>query len=154
MGAAAARGERRPRMNLDNIVHLVGTIEGACWSRWKSKERGSVRFWLAVSRELAGDGVDRLLCAIEPHSADEVWRLERELTAGRTVRLEAQARQAAPDVNEAAPGVVFVAECCGLDGADPRSAHNLGRRAAAHGKLAAAGDVEQAELLALEEVRR
>ena len=135
-------------MNPANQVRLEGTLAGDCWTRWKARDRGKVMFWLAVSRELAGDGFDRLLCAIEPKSPEEVYRLERELVDGRAVKLEAEARMAVEHPTEAAPGVLFVAECCGIDGQAPRSAHNVGlppRRIHAHGKAAAAGD-DQPEL--------
>lgn len=139
-------------MNLANHCELEGTIHGDCWTRWKSRERGQVRFWLAISRELAGDGFDLVLCAIEPSTADEVYRLERELLNGRTVKLEAQARTTHAHAVEESPGVIFVAECAGLDGRAPGDAHRLGvqRRPHAHGKMAAAGDVE---LLPLEGIR-
>lgn len=142
-------------MNPDNHCRLRGTVVGDCWSRWPVRARGRVYFWLAVSRSLAGDGTNRLLCAIEPNAADEVYRLEREIHDGRSITIDAAACQARDEVSESMPGVVFVAECCGLDGAPTRSAHNVGiapRRNHAHGKAAAAGD-DQSELLPIGEVK-
>lgn len=141
-------------MTLENAIHLEGTLHGPCWTRWKTKERGQVRFWLAVSREVAGEGFDLFLVAIEPRTGDEIRRLESELTEGRTCSVSAHAKSLvhgdrALMAQEGTPGVIFVAEECGLDGAATRNAHQLGalpRRHAAHGKMAAAGDVESAEL--------
>lgn len=141
-------------MNPQNHVELVGTVHadhfnGASWTRWKPGGRGQVRFWLAVSRELLGEGYDVLLCAIEPKSSGEIERLERELTAGRTVHLCSQARRISGDRHvpgeESSIGVIFIAETCGLDGVAPISAHKVGivhPRRHAHGKMAAANDVE------------
>lgn len=139
-------------MNSDNHVHLSGTVHvqpitGASWTCWKPGPgaRGQVRFWLAVSRDLAGEGYDILLCAIEPKTADEVRRLELEFRGGRTVEIDARARQLAKDVDERHSNVIFIAETCGFDGAAAVSAHKVGiphRRHHAHGKMAAAGDVE------------
>jgi hypothetical protein len=129
-------------MNPANLCHLEGIVAGDCWTRWACRERGQVRFWLAI-------GGQRLLCALELHSAAEVWRLEREIQDGRAVRLDAQARALDPDPREASPGVIFVAECCQLDGLDV-SARHVDRLSRLHGKAAAAGDRE----LALEEAQR
>lgn len=98
-----------------------------------------------------------LLCAIEPRNGAELLRLERELTAGRTVRLNAIAHSLLPpDVtDEKSPGVVFIADECGLDNETAHNAHRVGcppRKHHAHGKMAAAGDVEE-ELLPLGESR-
>lgn len=129
-----------------NFVHLEGTLQGNCWTRWKSRERGQVRFWLGVSRHLAGDGLDLLLCAIEPKSAEEVWRLQTELREGRSCSLQASVHSLVDADRplahqETAPGVIFVAETCGMDGRAEHSAHRVGiHRRHAHGKLAAAGD--------------
>ncbi len=149
-------------MNPANTVTLEGTIRddvrnGPNWSRYRVNGHAQVRFWLAVSRDLAGEGWDTLLCAIEPRTGDEVLRLQRELTTGRTVKICAIARSLTdPDLpDESHPGVIFIADECELDGNDARSAHRLGcaaRRHHAHGKMAAAGDVE--ELLPLEEAMR
>jgi hypothetical protein len=115
-----------------------------------------VRFWLAVSRAQAGDGYDVLLCCVEPKDAGEIDRLERELRAGRSVHLVCQARRIAigknPLCEEDTMAIIFVAETCGLDGTPPIDAHKLGshpRRHHAHGKMAAANDVdkEQPDLL-------
>lgn len=149
-------------MDPQNSVSLEGTVQadtlsGSAWTRWKPGGRGQVRFWLAVSRELAGEGYDVLLCAIEPKSPNEIERLERELKAGRTVHISGKARRMQPSgqirAEEDSMSVIFVAETCGLDGAPPADAHKVGiphRRHHAHGKMAAAGDVEfdQPELLA------
>lgn len=141
-------------MNPQNQVEFVGSVHadpiaGAAWTRWKKGGRGQVRFWLAVSRELMGDGFDVFLCAIEPQTAPEVDRLALQLTAGRTVHLFAQARRVEADLHgmneENSMTVIFVAETCGFDGAEPFSAHKVGivhRRHHAHGKMAAAGDTE------------
>lgn len=149
-------------MNSDNVVEFHGTVHadriaGACWTRWKPGARGQVRFWLAVSRELAGEGYDVLLCCVEPKTAKEVDQLEVELRAGRSVHLIAQARRVPQGKNlaneEDAMTVIFHAESCGLDGAPPMDAHKLGsahRKHSAHGKMAAAGDVEP-DLLTLSE---
>lgn len=133
-------------MNQCNLVHLEGTIHGQNWSRYKRPDRGQVRFWLAVSRDLAGEGYELLLCAIEPKSADEIYRLERELGDGRSIVLNASAHSLI-DIDrppqETSPGVIFIAEEVGLAGGAIRSAHSVGsppRRHHAHGKMAAAGD--------------
>lgn len=147
-------------MSSANTVQLEGTIQpdvrnGANWSRYRVNGHAQIRFWLAVSRDLMGEGWDVLLCAIEPRNGDELLRLERELTERRTVRLTAVARSLTPQDNphEESPGVIFVAEECGLDGNEAHSAHRVGcspRKHHAHGKMAAAGDVENEELLPLE----
>ena len=139
-------------MNPDNQVHLSGTVHshhitGPAWTCWKpgACARGQVRFWLAVSRDLAGEGFDIFLCAIEPQTAPEVVRLERELKAGRTVQIDARARQLSKDADERRSHVIFIAETCGFDGQAAVNAHKVGiphRRHSAHGKMAAAGDVE------------
>lgn len=128
-------------MNPDNVIHLDGAVRGDCWTRWPVKKRGQVRFWLAVSREFAGEGNDVFLCAIQPKSPEEVFTLEREIRDGRRVRINAEAHQVG-DAIEDRPGVIFIAEECGLDGGEPKNAHTLHRRLQAHGKCAAAGDVE------------
>lgn len=143
-------------MNPANVVQLEGTIQedvrnGVTWSRYRVNGHAQIRFWLAVSRELMGEGWDVLLCAIEPRNADELLRLERELTRGRTVKLNAIARSLCKQDNphEDNPGVIFIAEECGLDGAAAHSAHRIGcapRKSHAHGKMAAAGDVEELAL--------
>ena len=142
-------------MNLDNFTHLDGTVRGECWTRWPVGKPGQVRFWLAVSRGFAGEGVDLFLCAVQPKSVTEITALERELRDGRHVRLHAEARQVGDAGCEDRPGVVFVAEECGFDGGDPRNAHTIHKRA--HGKCAAAGDVDGAEAtelaLSLEEAK-
>jgi hypothetical protein len=150
-------------MNPANIVHLEGTIRedrwnGANWSRHRVDGHVQIRFWLGVSRELAGEGFDVLLCAIEPRNGQELLRLERELTVGRQVRLTAVAHSLQPQDNpdEKTPGVVFIAEECGLDGEATHNAHRVGyaqRKHHARGKMAAAGDVEEEELLPLGDSR-
>jgi len=140
-------------MNPHNRVELVGTVHadvhnGASWTRWKPGGRGQVRFWLAVSRDLLGDGYDLLLCAIEPQTAQEVDRLEREIRAGRTVHLVAQARQpivSGKMLQEDSTCVIFVAETCGFDGHEPVNAHKVGIHKRPHGKMAAANDLELLE---------
>ena len=76
-------------INPENMCHLVGCVQGEIWTRWRKPSegqlRGQVRFWMRVSREIAGDGTDCLLCAIEPHDAAELKRYESELRDGRTV---------------------------------------------------------------------
>lgn len=151
-------------MNPCNQVELVGTVhvhermKGPSWTRWKPGPgaRGQVRFWLAVSREFLGEGYDLLLCAIEPKTAGEVDRLEAEIRAGRTVHLSAQARQLSvygKEIDENSVCVVFVAETCGFDGREEIGAHNVGiRRRRAHGKMAAANDVDV--FATLEEITR
>lgn len=131
-------------MNPDNVIHLDGTVQGDAWTRWPVKRPGQVRFWLAVSRELAGEGMDVFLCAVAPRSAEELYALEREIRAGRRVRINAEARRTSGALFEDEPGVIFIAEECGFDGAEARNAHTLHRRHAAHGKCAAAGDVDGA----------
>ncbi len=147
-------------MNLSNQVSLEGTVQedpwsGANWARYRQDGHAQIRFWLAVSREIAGEGWDLLLCAIEPRNGDELLRLQRELVIGRTVRIHAIARSLLPKEkpNENAPSVIFIAEECGLDSEAAHSAHRVGcapRKHHAHGKMAAAGDEE---LLPLEELR-
>lgn len=139
-------------MNAANLVHLDGTVHGDCWTRWKARA-GQVRFWLEVSRDLAGDGCDLFLVAIAPESADEVWRLQREIRDGRSCSVAAAAKSlvkldAPLQHQENQPGVIFVAESCGLDGAQERNAHQVGalHRPRAHGKMAAANDDTGLEL--------
>lgn len=143
-------------MNPENMVHLEGTVQpdvrnGANWTRYRVNGHAQVRFWLAVSRPLMGEGWDVFLCAIEPRNGDELLRLEREITERRTVKLTAVAlslsKQDHPDEDN--PGVIFVAEECGLDGNEPHSAHRVGcapRKHHATGKMAAAGDVAELPL--------
>lgn len=145
-------------MNLENQIHLVGHVVGSTWTRWHSTGgRGQVRFWLGVSRELAGEGQDIFLCAIEPKTAPEIAGLEKELRQGRQVALEARAKslvseQASLHSQEASLGVIFISEQVGLDGHVLDSAHKVGtpsRHQRVTGKMAAAGDVEsQPELIA------
>lgn len=137
-------------MNPENLIQLTGSVQGDTWTRWKPGPgmRGQVRFRLAVSRELAGEGYDLFVCAIEPRSAAELPALERELRAGRQVKLSATARAVAAAPGHEEPCVIFVAEECGFDGQEARNVHALHRRPQVRGKLAAAGDV--AELLPLE----
>lgn len=146
-------------MNETNRVELEGTVHGDTWtSAGGSDQRGRVNFWLAVSRQLAGDGFELLQCGIEPRSGDELLRLDRELREGRTVHLVAVARSLVDvdlPLRGQEPRVVFIAQECGLDGEEARSAHRVGlpRRHHAHGKAAAAGDLdlaEREELLPLE----
>ena len=129
-------------MNPDNVIHLDGIVTGDSWTRWPIKRPGQVRFWLSVARALAGEGRDLLLCAVQPKLAEEVYLLERGLSDGRRVRINAEARQACDQVSEDRAGVIFIAEECGLDGGTPHNVHTLHRRPAAQGKCAAAGDVE------------
>lgn len=128
-------------MTPDNVILLDGTVHGDAWTRWPVRKPGQVRFWLAVSRELAGEGCDVFLCAIQPKTAEEVFALEREIRAGRHVRIHAEAHTVG-DATEERPGVIFIAEECGFDGAPPKNAHAIHKRVRAHGKCAAAGDVE------------
>lgn len=137
-------------MNEANIVHLEGSVAFVPgyehnWTRWKPKGRGQVRFWLSVSREFAGDGFDIFLCAIEPRADEELKRYEQELRAGRMVKITASARAVSLVTREADTSVIFVAEECGFDGAAPAAAHRP-RHVQVKGKLAAAGDMEGAEL--------
>lgn len=146
-------------MNAANCVHLEGTVHESPWTSYGRGERGRVNFWLAVSRELAGDGFELLRCAIEPKTGEELLRIERELRAGRTVRLVAFARSLVdPELPllQQEPRVIFVAEECGLDNDTLRSAHRIGlpRRHHERGQMAAAHDVEeQPELLRMEDSR-
>ncbi len=134
-------------MNAENRVELEGSVHGVPWTSYGRGQQGRVNFWLAVSRALAGDGFDVFHCVIEPKTGDEILRLERELRAGRTVRISATARSL---VNVEArleaqmPAVIFIAEAVGLDGEDLRSAHRIGapRRERPVGKAAAAHDYE------------
>lgn len=132
-------------MNPDNVIHLDGSVQGDCWTRWPVRKPGQVRFWLAVSRDLAGEGNDVFLCAIQPKTAEEVFALEREIRAGRRVRINATAHTVG-DATEEHPGVIFIADECGFDGGEPKNAHTVHKRHAAHGKCAAAGDTDAAEL--------
>ena len=153
--------ERTDTMHATNRVELEGTVHGAPWLSYGRGQQGRVNFWLAVSRELAGEGFELLLCAVEPKCGEELLRLDRELRDGRAVRIVARARSTV-NVDAAlqaqVPGVIFIADECGLDGEAPRSAHRVGvaRPARAQGKRAAAGDVERSavpgegELLHLE----
>ena len=143
-------------MNRANHVELEGTVQGVPWLSYGRGQRGRVNFWLAVSRDLAGEGADLLQCAVEPRCGQEVLRLDREMRDGRRIRLVAQARSGI-DLDQALepqkPVVVFVAEECAFEDEELRSAHRVGlpRRVSVRGKVAAAGDVD---LLPLEgEVR-
>lgn len=131
-----------------NICHLEGVVQGENWTRWKPNERGQVRFWLGVSRDLAGEGLDVLLCAIEPKTVEEVTLYERELRAGRTVQVQAAARSLAAILarpQEDYPVVIFVAESCGFDGGKTHGVHDR-KHVRPTGKMAAAGDDSGAEL--------
>lgn len=133
-------------MNPDNFCNLTGCVQDEPWTRWRAPRqgvpRGQIRFWLQVSRELAGDGCDRLLCAIEPKDEAEFRRYEQELRSGRTVHLVAQACST-DTPTEGQPGVIFVAESCGFDGQETQHVHHKHRQT---GKMAAAGDDSGAEL--------
>lgn len=133
-------------MRPENRVELEGTVHGANWLSYGRGQQGRVNFWLAVSRELAGEGADLFHCGIEPKCGDELLRLERELRDGRSVKIAAIARSlvnAEASLNAQLPSVIFIAEECGLDGGEARSAHRIGlppRQRSAHGKVAAAHD--------------
>ena len=135
-------------MNAENRVEFDGSVHGTgAWLTYGRGQQGRVNFWLAVSRECAGDGFDVLHCAVEPKSGPELLRLERELRPGRRVRIAAVARSLVnPEARLDAqpPGVIFIAEECGLDGEELRSAHRIGapRRERPAGKAAAAHDYE------------
>lgn len=133
-------------MNADNRCELIGTVAGENWTRWRAPRngvaRGQVRFHLLVARELAGEGCDRLLCAIEPHDELELARYQRDLAEGATVRICAQARALEPQDPEKAT-VIFVAESAGFGGRPLEDVHAK-HRVRPHGKAAAAGDVELA----------
>ena len=130
----------------NNRVELAGTVHGATWTSYNRHQRGRVNFWLAVDRDLAGDGFDLFQCAIEVQSGDELKRLDRELTDGRQLRLAAIARSQVnidASLNAQKCVVIFLAEGCCMDGAqDLRSAHRIGAapKHHAHGKAAAAND--------------
>lgn len=135
-------------MNPANCCKLEGVVHGECWTRYRAvvgAQRGQVRFWLAVSRDLAGSGLDYLLCALELGSIEDLRRYEVEIRDGRHVQLEAQARALDEQPQERNPAVLFVAESCtfcvGAIAAGQRP-----HRVAAHGKLAAAHDDSDAEL--------
>lgn len=129
--------------NPANLCQLQGVVHGECWTRWRSPRqgvaRGQVRFWLSVARELAGEGVDLLLCAIEPKDELELKHYEAEIAGGRTVHLVARATAMADTPAEERPCVVFVAESCGFGGAPAVDVHAR-PKFRAHGKVAAAGD--------------
>ena len=140
-------------MTIDNLVQLAGSLHDAPWTSYGRAAQGCVNFWLAVSREQAGDGFDLVRCCVEHKTADEIGRLMAELKAGRTVRVSAAVRsQVRSDASllAQAPAVVFVVSELGLDGQAPRNAHNVGRPPRHHGKAAAAND---GDLLQLEEMR-
>lgn len=135
-------------MHAVNRVELEGTVHGAPWLSYGHGQQGRVNFWLAVSRELAGEGFELLQCAVEPRCGEELLRLDRELRDGRAVRIVARARSIVnldAGLLSQTPGVIFVADECGLDGEAPRSAHRVGlaRPQRAQGKMAAAGDIER-----------
>lgn len=136
-------------MNPANTCRLEGTVQGDNWTRWKARPdmRGQVRFWLGVSQAFAGEGLDVLLCAIEPRNEEELRRYQAEIRRGRSVQLQAVARAVLPIANEDHPCVIFVAEYCGFDGqaATGAAAHQVHRKHA-QGKMAAAGDDSGAEL--------
>lgn len=134
-------------MSLENICRLSGSVQadplaGANWTRYNRNQRGQVRFWLAVSRDLAGQGLDVLLCAIEPATVEELERYQAEIKPGRTVELAAHARATFQRPNEDHPGVIFVAESCGFGGGAVLEVHHKQRQ----GKMAAAADDSGAEL--------
>lgn len=147
--AAPALGEMQAEhaMNPANTCRLEGTVQGDSWTRWRAKPslRGQVRFWLGVPRELAGEGPDQLLCAIEPKNEEELRRYQAEIRAGRTVQLQAVARAILALAHEDHPCVIFVAEYCGFDGQVVGEVHQVHRKHA-QGKMAAAGDDSGAEL--------
>lgn len=137
-------------MTQDNYCHLAGVVRefplyGANWTRYNRNARGQVRFWLGVARDLAGQGMDLLLCAIEPRDASELLHYERELQGGRQVQLTAAARAVHDgDIpGESTPSVIFVAESCGFDGREALPVHQKHKVA---GKMAAAADDSGAEL--------
>lgn len=134
-------------MKTENRVELEGSVHGVPWTSYGRGQQGRVNFWLAVSRALAGDGFDVFHCGIEPKTGDEILRLERELRAGRTVRIAAVARSLVDveaRLEAQMPGVIFIATELGLDGEELRSAHRIGvpRRERPVGKAAAAHDYE------------
>lgn len=132
-------------MNPANICTLEGTVHGEPWTSYGRGQQGRVNFWLAVSRELTGERVELLQCGIEPRSGGEVLRLKDEIRDGRTVRLCACAHSLVDSdlpLTAQPPAVVFIAEECSFDGQELRNAH----RRYHHGKAAAAGDVETAEI--------
>lgn len=139
-------------MNTANICHLSGTVQGECWTCWRpgANARGQVRFNLAVSKEIPGDGFDVFLCAVEPADAGELRQLENELAPGRKVAISARAQitQSTPSTPNS---VLFVAKACDFDGGVPASLTPAPRRPHAHGKLAAAADEEPA-LFSMSEV--
>jgi len=130
-------------MNTDNIVHLDGCVavvsQQPSWTRYKPGGRGQVRFWLAVSRAIAGMGVDIFLCAIEPRTEQEIRHYEEQLRPARRVTLTAEARTVDVQPNEKSPGVIFVAEECAFDGAQVQPVHPH-KRHRLTGKMAAAGE--------------
>jgi hypothetical protein len=131
-------------VNPANHCRLEGVVQsfplyGDNWTRYNRHQRGQVRFWLGVTRELAGEGLDLLLCAIEPNTAEELRHYQDEIRGGRTVLLEAHAKavQPAEIPGESTPGVVFVAESCGFGGHPAQPVHH---KLKPSGKMAAAGD--------------
>lgn len=137
-------------MNADNMCHLQGWVQnyplyGPCWTRYNRHQRGQVRFWLGMTRELAGDGLDVVLCAIEPRTAEELVHYQEELRAGRSVQITATAHSLVDQVpGESTPGVIFVAESCGFDGRPVAGVHHVPKKAT--GKMAAANDPSELPL--------
>lgn len=138
-------------MNAQNMCHLEGVVQefpfyGANWSRCNPRGRYQVRFWLGVSRELAGDGLDLFLCAIEPRTQEELTHYTTEIRGRRAVSLNGTARdlQNAEVPGESSALVIFVAESCAFDGQEMHQVHE--RKPARQGKMAAAGDDSGDEL--------
>lgn len=131
-------------MNAANSCQLQGTIQSFGlyddnWTRYNRQARGQIRFWLGLPRELAGGGIDVVLCAIEPRTAEELRDFQDQLLGGRAIRLCASARSLVAEMpGESTPGVIFVAESCEFESspaATPPAKHTR-----ATGKMAAAAD--------------
>jgi hypothetical protein len=140
----------------ENQVHFAGTVHDAAWTSYGRGLQGCVNFWLAISRELAGDGFDLVQCAIEHKTGEEIDRLKMELHAGRTVHVVGSVRsrvRADASLLAQKPEAVFIASEVGLDGEAPRCAHNLGKPRRVMGKMAAAHDDSGAEFVLSAEVQ-
>lgn len=135
-------------MNQDNSCHLEGHVSGDCWTRYRSQpggQRGQVRFWLVVARMESPAYPDQLLCAIEPKTVEELEHFTREIRSGRRLSMSGHARSLNAGIQlEDRAVVVFVAESCGFDGAAAAAVHH---RIRVVGKMAAAGEAAQPELL-------
>ena len=125
-----------------NHVRLDGEVFHNPWTRCSPGGRIQMRFWLLVASTDLERRQEFFLCAIFPSSPEELDLLERQLTTGKHLEIEARAQMTGlPDAppDEQAPGVIFHVEKYHVGGLAAK-AHPAHRRARPSGKMAAAGD--------------